>query len=98
MYMSVLDFELCYLIITGGGDYESGPFSIRIPAGEISVGFNISIIDSNNIFEMNETFSLTIDPSSLPNRVYQQLNCMLTVTIVDDDGEHDSYILIINNV
>ena len=36
---------------------------------------------------MNETFTLTIDPSSLPNRVYQQPNCMLTVTIVDDDGE-----------
>ena len=98
--MCVLDFELFYVIITGGGDYESGPFSIRIPAGDISVGFNISIIDSINVFEANETFTLTIDPSSLPNRVYQQPNCMLTVTIVDDDGEPDSYILnfIINNM
>ena len=73
--------------ITGGDDYESGPFSITIPAEETSVLFNIHITD-NDIFEMNEKFTLAIDPSSLPNRVYEQPNCMLTVTIVDDDGEY----------
>ena len=77
-----------HYVITGGDDYIFGPFSVTIPAGEISVPFNISIID-DNIFERNETFSLTIDPSSLPSRVLLQSpgNCMLMITIMDDDGE-----------
>ena len=74
-----------YVIITGGDDYEPGPFSVTIPAGEISVPFNISIID-DNIFEGNESFTLTIDSSSLPSRFLLQPDCLLTVTITDDDG------------
>ena len=31
-------------------------------------------------------FTVAIDPSSLPSRVHQQMNCVLVVTIVDDDG------------
>ena len=73
-------------IITGGDDYESGPFVATIPAGETSLAFNISIID-DNIFEQNEFFTLTIDSSSLPTRVSMQRNCLLVVTIVDDDGK-----------
>ena len=46
-------------------DYESETFNITIPAGEISVPFNIQIIDDNTL-EANESFSLTIDSSSLP--------------------------------
>jgi len=73
-------------IITGGEDYESGPFDVMIAPGITSVSLNISIFD-NNIFEANETFNLTINQSTLPDRVYLQPGCMLTVTIVDDDGE-----------
>ena len=79
-------------IITGGDDYETGLFNVTIPAGEISVPFNISIID-NNIFEANESFTLTIDSSSLPSRVPVWRDCMLMITIVDDDGElHIKYV------
>ena len=74
-------------IITGGDDYEPGPFSVTIPAGEISVPFNISIID-DNIFEQNEVFILTINSSSLPSRVSVQPDCMAMITIVDDDGKY----------
>ena len=76
---------LC-MCITGGDDYKNGPFCVIIPAGEISVPFNISTID-DNIFEANETFTLTIDSSSLPSRVIVQPDCVLMITIVDDDGE-----------
>ena len=94
MWILAADAWLCYncpyyvtlCVITGGDDYEPGPFSVIIPAGEISVTFNISIID-DNIFEANESFTLTIDSSSLPSRVLVQPDCVLMVTIVDDDGE-----------
>ena len=59
---------------------------VTISAGEISVPFSIAITD-DNIFEANESFSLTVDPSSLPSRVFVQPDCMLTITIDDDDGE-----------
>ena len=73
-----------YAMHIGDDDYESETFNITIPAGEINVPFNISIIDDNTL-EANESFSLTIDSSSLPSRVLLQPDCMLTVTIVDDD-------------
>ena len=72
--------------MTGGDDYEPGPFNVTIPAGDISVPFNISIID-DNIFEANETFSLSIDSFSLSKRVLVQSDCILMITIVDNDGE-----------
>ena len=74
-----------HYIITGEDDYKFGPFNVTIPAGEISVPFYISIND-DNIFEGNETFSLTIDSPSLPSRVLVQSDCVLMITIVDDDG------------
>ena len=63
----------------GGVDYDSGPFKITIPAGETFAVFNVSIND-DNITEENESFSLFIDPSSLPGSVDQA-----TVNIVDND-------------
>ena len=79
---------LCtYVIhINTGDDYEHGPFSFTIPAGEINVLVNVSLND-DNIFERNESFSLTINSSSLPSGVVVQLDCILVVMIVDDDGE-----------
>ena len=71
-------------VITGDDDYKPGTFNITIPAGEIQVLFNISIIDDNTL-EANESVSLTIDSSYLPSRVLLQPDCMLTVTIMDDD-------------
>ena len=76
--------------ITGGEDYELGPLNVTILAGHISVSFNISIID-DIIFEQNEFFTLTIDSSSLPNGVSVQPDCMLMITIMDDDGKLYTY-------
>ena len=85
MYVYVRMY-VCMYITTVGDDYETGPFNVTIPAGEISVSFNVSLIN-DNVFEANESFILTIDSSSLPSGVLVQPDCMTVVTIVDDDGE-----------
>lgn len=75
-----------YILVTESDDYNTGPISVTIPAGVMSVSCNISVID-DNIFEANESLILTIDQYSLPSRVVVQPDCMAIVTIVDDDGE-----------
>ena len=75
------------ILITGDVDYESGPFNITISMGEISVLFNISIID-DDVFEGNRSFYLIIYSPVLLHRFSVQEECsVLMVTIVDDDGE-----------
>ena len=64
-------------------DYTSGPYSVILPAGEISVPFNISVND-DNIFEDSEIFMLTIN-SSLPNDVVSGNPDQATVIIMDND-------------
>ena len=70
----------------GNVDYESGPFIVTIPAGETRVSFSITIV-TDSLFEQNEQFSVTIDSASLPNRTFVEPDCMLVVTILNDDGE-----------
>ena len=70
--------------VTGGVDYDSGPYTITFFAGQSTTLFEISIND-DNIFEASETFSITIDQSSLPNRVILASSTPLTTTILDDD-------------
>ena len=74
-------------MIGGGVDYGSGPYSVIIPAGQVDVSFNITIID-DNIFEEEEKFNLTINTSALPNNVAIGDLDHTTVTIVDNDGTH----------
>ena len=70
--------------VTGGDvDYTSGPYSVILPAGEISVPFNISVND-DNIFEDSEIFMLTIS-SSLPNDVASGNPNKARVIIMDND-------------
>ena len=56
---------------------------MMFPAGTTTASLNISITN-DNIVEMNETFSLTIDPSSDVTVVDPD---DAVVTIVDDDSE-----------
>ena len=74
------------IIPLGGDDYGSGSFNVTIPIRRNTVSFNLSIIN-DNIFEGTETFTLTIESFSLPSKVLLQTDCMLMVTIVDNDGE-----------
>ena len=68
-------------------DYDSGPYSITFIAGDIRVTFNVTVTD-DNVFEGKESFTLTINPNSLPKSVVVDDPRNATVTIVDNDGEY----------
>ena len=70
----------------GGSDYEYGPYTVTIPAGEIDVLFDFPTID-DNLLEGNEHFNLFINPRFLPDRVTRGDPGRITVTIVDDEGK-----------
>ena len=74
--------------ITGGGvDYDSGPYTVTIPAGQTSVSFDVAIID-DNMLETTEDFTLTIIQSSLPTGVTRDNPFRATVTLQDNDREY----------
>ena len=59
---------------------------MTIPAGQISVPFDVPIND-DNVFEENEEFLLTIDQSSSLNGVIIGSPNVAAVKISDNDGE-----------
>ena len=71
---------LCTYI--GGVDYDSGPYSVTIPAGMREASFIISI-KNDIVLEGNENFSLVIMSSSLPAVTTDEA----VVTIVDDESK-----------
>ena len=76
---------------TGGGkDYDSGSYSVKFDSGITEVTLNVSIID-DDILEGNEKFNLTVNVSSLPNKVIVSDPGQATVTIVDNDGKSNMY-------
>ena len=92
----------CYIcsfshVATKGDDYEPGPFIVTIPAGETSASFNIPIVDDDLIEEI-ESFNVTIDLSSLSERLLLLSNCTLIVTIINDDGKLLATYILIDNV
>ena len=70
----------------GGSDYEYGPYTVTISAGEIDTLFDLPVID-DNLLEGNEHFDLFIIPRFLPDRVTRGDLGRTTVTIVDDEGK-----------
>ena len=84
----IMLLTLWYYTFTGGGvDYGSGPYEVTFTAGTTEASLNVSLTD-DNIFERNEHFMITIDPSSLPNNVTVGDPSEATVTIVDNDGKN----------
>ena len=67
-------------------DYNSGPYTVTIPAGSTTATFNIPITN-DMIREGNENFTLTINGTALPDRVTPGDPDEATVTIVDNDGK-----------
>ena len=59
---------------------------MTIPAGQISVPFDVPIND-DNVVEKNEEFLLTIDQSSSLNGVIIGSPNVTVVTILDNDGK-----------
>ena len=66
-------------------DYIFGPYNVTFPVGQTTATFNVPIND-DDIFEIDENFILTINPSLLPTRITTVGNSgQATVTIVDND-------------
>ena len=73
--------------VTGGVDYDSGPYTVTFPAGVTSVSFHVPIIN-DGVLDIDETLTLTIaDGNSLPDRVTRGDPGQAKVTISDDDGK-----------
>ena len=68
-------------------DFASGTYEVTFTAGTTEASFNVSLTD-DNIFERNEKFMITVDPSSLPNNVTVGDPDQVIVTIVDNDGKY----------
>ena len=65
-------------------DYGSGPYTVAFPAGTTRVLFDIPI-SNKDIYEGNENFMLTIDPTTLPNDVSVSTTGQALVNIINDD-------------
>ena len=83
-------------VVGGGIDYDSGPFTVTIQAGQISSILTVPIND-DNILEGNENFNVHINQHSLPIRVFVGDRDQATVTILDDDGKNNSFCIIGSN-
>ena len=73
-------------VIGGGTDYTSGPYTVTFSANSTTASFDVSI-NNDNVLESDETFILTIDPTSLPSNVAVDISNS-TVTIMDDEGKY----------
>ena len=71
-------------MIGRGVDYDSGLYTVIIPAKQTSMLFGI-LINDDSILEGSESFNLTI--STVPHHVIVTNPNEATVTIVDDDGK-----------
>ena len=70
--------------VTGGVDYDSGPYTVTFPAGVTSVPFDVPIIDDDAL-EKRETFYIIIVRLSLPKGISCGTTCRSRVTIINDD-------------
>ena len=75
-------------VTSDGQDYTGGDYSVIFPAGSTKENFGIPITD-DNIFELDETFFLTlvIPQPAQDIGVMRGDPFMATVTIIDDEGE-----------
>ena len=69
-----------------GDDYSDELFIVELPAGEFRITFNISISD-DDVLENVEEFNLTINSTSLPDRIFDGGIQQTTIFIIDDDGK-----------
>ena len=67
----------------GGNDYTPGPYTVTFPIGTTNASFVVSI--SDDTFEDNENFNVTIDRFVLSNDVVIGNYGQATVMIIDDD-------------
>ena len=76
--------------VGGGVDYNSGPYNVQFDVRVTRVSFNITLKDDSTK-EDNETFTLSINSSSLPSSIILGDHNQTTVTIRNDDGKFNRY-------
>ena len=81
-FIRIFKIKLYNLVLGGGIDYIAGPYTVKVPAGKVNASFRISITNDNKK-EINETFRLIIDSSSLPDGVVVGSRGQALITIVD---------------
>ena len=74
----------------------SGPFTVTIPPAEMGRASLSIEIFRDDILENTESFSLTINPSSLPSNVVAGDRDQVVITIEDDSGKLISIMLLTN--
>lgn len=77
--------------LTGGIDYKFAKNYVIFNAGKTSVILHNPVIDDDTV-ESDEYFTLTINPPSLSTGVIVGDPGQTTVTIVDEDGEWQSFV------
>ena len=63
----------------------AGPYNVSIIAGQTHVIFEVSVVD-DTLHEGNESFTLEIVPTSLPDKIMIRNPDRTSITIVDNDG------------
>ena len=76
-------------------DYNSGPYVVQFNVGVTRVPFSVTLKDDSSK-EDNETFTLCINSSSLPNSINIGDHIQTTVTILNDDGKFSEYGTVLN--
>ena len=75
------------ILIIGDVDYDSELYNVTFAKGDTSVTFCINITDDNAL-EADETFSVVIDDTSLPDRVISRYPNAANVTILDNECKY----------
>ena len=70
--------------LTGGADYETGPYTVTFTAGELYATLIVSTIDDNTT-ELSEYFSATITSTDQPSAADIGSSNMTFITIEDND-------------
>ena len=78
------EYNMC-IHITGGVDYNSGPYTVTFPIGSTIASFDITIID-DNVFEFDEIFNVSI--ISITNGPIAGTPTVVTVTIIDTTSKY----------
>ena len=69
-----------------GSDFYFVPLYISFLTGVMKVAFNVTIIE-DTILEYNESFSVGVDPLTLPDKITIGISSHTTVTILNDDSK-----------
>ena len=85
-YYNYYDPDLYHTVSGNGTDFFPGQVTATFSAGVATAQITFTIVN-DNILEDDETFDIAIDQSTLPDGVVVVDPSLVTVTIVNDDGE-----------